>query len=146
HRHGLAVLASDVGTFGDQVSDGLDGYLVPPEDEDAIVAVLRRLADPDEVERIRAGVTAPDLRAPWTRYVGALEVLGGDAARADPTIIPTPPRRSRLGRVADRAEGLVTRARVARDRRRPRLDLQGGDFPAWVRPTDVLARDDEAER
>ena len=146
HRHGLAVLASDVGTFGDQVSDGLDGYLVPPEDEDAIVAVLRRLADPDEVERIRAGVTAPDLRAPWTRYVGALEVLGGDAARADPTIIPTPPRRSRLGRVADRAEGLVTRARVARDRRRPRLDLQGGDFPTWVRPTDVLARDDEAER
>src|SRR5699024_392847 len=56
HQHGLAVLASDVGTFGDQVSDGLDGYLVPPEDEDAIVAVLRRLADPDEVERIRAGV------------------------------------------------------------------------------------------
>src|SRR5699024_4888737 len=73
------------------------------------LAVLRRLADPDEVERIRAGVTAPDLRAPWTRYVGALEVLGGDAVRADPTIIPTPPRRSRLGRVADRVEGLVIR-------------------------------------
>src|SRR5690606_3906961 len=32
HQHGLAVLASDVGTFGDQVRDDQDGYLVPPED------------------------------------------------------------------------------------------------------------------
>lgn len=146
HQHGLAVLASDVGTFGDQVDDGVDGYLVPPEDEDAVVEVLHRLADPDEVERIRGGVTAPDLQAPWTRYVGALEALGAEAFGADPTITPAPPRRSRLGRAADRAEGLVTLARVARDRRRPRLDLRGTDFPAWVRPTDVLARDDEAEQ
>lgn len=145
HQHGLAVLASDVGTFGDQVEEGVDGYLVAPEDEDAIVAVLQRLADPDEVERIRGGVSAPDLQSPWSHYVGALEALGTDAYGADPTITPTPRRRSRLGRVADRAEGLVTLARLARERRRPRLDLQGSDFPAWVRATDVLARDDEAE-
>lgn len=146
HQHGLAVLASDVGTFGDQVTDDVDGYVVPPEDEDAVVAVLRRLADPDEVERIRAGVTAPDLHASWTHYVGALEALGAEVGGADPTIAPTPRRRSRLGRVADRAEAAVTLAKVARDRRRPRLDLHGSDFPSWVRATDVLAHDDEAER
>lgn len=146
HQHGLAVLASDVGTFGDQVEDGVDGYLVPPEDEDAIVTVLERLADPAAVERLRRGVSAPDLDAPWTHYVAALEALGADIHGADPTITPVPRRRSRAGRVADRAGGLVRLAKVARDRRRPRLDLQRGDFPAWVRATDVLVRDDEAER
>lgn len=146
HEHGLAVLASDVGTFGDQVRDGVDGYLVPPQDEDAIVAVLERLADPEEVARIRRGVSPPDLSAPWSRYVGALEALGADAFGADPTVTPTPRRRSRLGRLADRAEDAVALAQVVRERRRPRLDLQRHDFPAWVRATDVLAHDDEAER
>lgn len=146
HEHGLAVLASDVGTFGDQVTDGVDGYLVPPEDEDAIVAVLERLVDPDEVTRIRSGVTPPDLEAPWARYVGSLEALSATDIGADPTAQPPVRRRSRLGRVADRAESLVTVAKLARDRRRPRLDLGRSDFPSWLRATDVLAHDDDASR
>lgn len=145
HEHGLAVLASDVGTFGDQVTDGVDGYLVPPEDEDAIVAVLERLVDPVEVARIRSGVTPPDLEAPWARYVGSLEALSAGIG-ADPTTRPPVRRRSRLGRVADRAESLVTVAKLARDRRRPRLDLGRSDFPSWLRATDVLAHDDDASR
>lgn len=149
HEHGLAVLASDVGTFGDQVRHDVDGYLVPPEDEDAVVAVLQRLRDPDEVERILAGVTRPDLGEPWIHYVAALEALGTDAygdSGADPTRVPAPRPRSRAGRVVDRAGDLVTWAQLARERRRPRLDLRPADFPSWVRATDVLARDDEAER
>lgn len=146
HQHGLAVLASDVGTFGDQVTDEVDGYLVPPADEDAVVAVLERLREPAEVERIRAGVTPPDLHAPWARYVGSLEALAAADLQADPTARPVVRRRSRLGRVADRAEDLVTLARLARDRRRPRLDLGRADFPSWLRATDVLAHDEEAVR
>lgn len=139
HAHGLAALASDVGTFGDQVSDGVDGYLVPPEDEDALVEVLTRLADPGEVGRIRAGVVPPDLHLPWTRYVEALEGLG--------TAGPPPARgRPRGGLLAGRADALVTRVRLARQSRRLRLDLAPTDFPAWLHPTDVLAHDDEAER
>ena len=69
---------------------------------DAIVAVLQRLTDPQEVQRIRSGVTPPDLRAPW--------------------------------------------AHLVRQRHRPRLDLGPADFPAWVRPTDVLVRQEETER
>lgn len=144
HQHGLPVLASDVGTFGDQVGDGVDGLLVPPGDEEALVAALQRLTDPDEVARLRSGVTPPDMQVPWTRYVGTLEALAVDALGADPTLTPAPRRRSRLGRVADRAEGALTLARLVRDRRRPRLDLNAKDFPSWVRATDVLARDDEA--
>lgn len=87
HQHGLAVLASDVGTFRDQVRHGVDGYLVPPEDEDAIVEVLQRLTDPDEVERIRAGVAPPDLEESWVHYVRALEILGThDCALERPTL------------------------------------------------------------
>lgn len=146
HQHGLAALASDVGTFGDHVTDGVDGYLVPPEDEDALVAVLERLSDPDEVERIRSGVAPPELREPWTHYTGALEALGTDAPGADPTIVPTSRRRSGPGRVVDRVDDLVGLARLARERRRPRLDLQPGDFPSWVRATDALVREDQADR
>ncbi|QOK21957.1 glycosyltransferase family 4 protein [Janibacter indicus] len=146
HQHALAVLASDVGTFGDQVRDGVDGYLVPPEDEDAIVEVLQRLVDPDEVARIRGGVTPPDLHAPWARYVGTLEALSAPDVLADPTLAAPARRQSRLGRIADRAEDVVALARLARDRRRPRLELSRSDFPAWVRATDVLAHDDEARR
>ncbi|KRE37672.1 glycosyl transferase [Janibacter sp. Soil728] len=146
HQHGLAVLASDVGTFGDQVRDGVDGYLVPPEDEDALVEVLQRLSDPTEVARIRAGVTQPDLQAPWVRYVGTLEALSSADVMADPTRPAPVRRRSRLGRVADRAEDLVSLARLARARRSPRLDLDRSDFPSWVRATDVLAHDEDARR
>jgi hypothetical protein len=135
-----------VGTFGDQVDDGVDGHLVPPEDEDAIVAVLERLRDPDEVARLRAGVTPPDLQAPWARYVGTLEALSAPDVLADPTLAAPVRRQSRLGRVADRAEDVVALARLARDRRRPRLELTPGDFPSWLRATDVLAHDDEARR
>lgn len=146
HQHGLAVLASDVGTFGDQVRDGVDGYLVPPEDEDALVEVLQRLRDPAEVARIRAGVTQPDLQEPWVRYVGTLEALSSADVLADPTRPAPVRRRSRLGQVADRAEDLVTLARLARARRRPRLDLDRSDFPSWVRATDVLVHDEDARR
>ncbi len=150
HHHGLAVLASDVGTFGDDVTDGVDGYLVPPEDVDAVAAVLQRLTDPQEVQRIRSGVTPPDLRGPWAHYVGALEALGTDAhgadRGADPTRVPSPPRRSRSGRVLDRVQEVATWTQLVRQRRRPRLDLGPADFPSWVRPTDVLVHQDETER
>jgi glycosyltransferase involved in cell wall biosynthesis len=35
HAHGLPVLASDIGPFTQQVEDGVNGLLVPPEDERA---------------------------------------------------------------------------------------------------------------
>ncbi len=75
-RHGLPVLATEVGTFGDQVRDGIDGLLVPAQDHTALVAALRRLADPAYVARLASGVRAPDLEGPWAHYVQALVALG----------------------------------------------------------------------
>lgn len=75
HAYGLPVLAARVGTFGDQVRDGTDGLLVPPDDADALVAALGRLREPGELARLRAGVPELDTAGPWETYVKAL--VGG---------------------------------------------------------------------
>ncbi len=72
HAHGLVVVASDVGTFGEQIRDGVDGLLVPPADVPALVGALRRLAEPGVLERLQAGVPPVDVAGPWRRYLNVL--------------------------------------------------------------------------
>jgi glycosyltransferase involved in cell wall biosynthesis len=72
HAHGLPVLATTVGTFGDEVRDGVDGLLVPAGDVGALTSALNRLAAPGAVEALRAGVPDLDVAAPWAAYVAAL--------------------------------------------------------------------------
>lgn len=43
---GLPVVASDVGSVAEAVIDGVTGLLVPPEDEPALAAAIRRVLDP----------------------------------------------------------------------------------------------------
>jgi glycosyltransferase involved in cell wall biosynthesis len=133
-RHGLPVLATAVGTFPEQVRDGIDGILVPPADREALVAALRRLAEPGAVAALAARVRPPDLSGPWARYVGGLEAMA-----AGPPSVAGSTRRSGVARRA------VTRLSVApRLRRQPVLSLRAADLPADVRPTDVLAADLDA--
>ena len=134
-RHGLPVLASAVGTFPDQVRDGVDGVLVPPGDRDALVGALRRLAEPGAVDALRAEVRPPDLAGPWANYVGGIEALAAaplDVAHGAPSVP--------LGPVAR------VRATVAgiRARRGPVVEIGPTDIPERVRATDVLALDDDA--
>jgi glycosyltransferase involved in cell wall biosynthesis len=52
--HGLCVVATDVGGIPDLVDDGC-GVLVPPDDEDALVAALHGvLGDPERRARLGA--------------------------------------------------------------------------------------------
>ena len=141
--HGLPVLASDVGTFGAQVRDGVDGVLVPPDDEEALVEALRRLAEPSYAAQLRSAVDAPDLSGPWATYVGTLEALaaaevaaedaGPDAGQAESVPAGTLPNR------------LVARVRDAVAARRPTLELSARDLPDWIRATDVLADASDAD-
>lgn len=78
HAHGLPVLASDIAPFSQQVIDGVNGLLVPPEDERALAGALRRLGDPDVRRRLAEGVHTPDLSGPWAHYLGTLEALSID--------------------------------------------------------------------
>ena len=78
HAHGLPVLASDIAPFSQQVDDGVNGILVPPEDERALAGALRRLGDPEVRRRLAEGVQTPDLSGPWAHYLGTLEALSVD--------------------------------------------------------------------
>lgn len=135
-RHGRPVLATTVGTFPDQVRDGVDGLLVPPGDRAALVAALRRLAEPGVVEGMAEQVREPDLSGPWANYVGALEALAAEPA-LEPDGPPAPPPVGPLARVRSTVAGL-------RARRGPVLDLGPADVPEEVRATDLLGVDAEA--
>lgn len=138
-EHGLAVLATTVGGFPRDVTDGVDGLLVPPSDQTALVAALRRLDDPAYLRTLMSGVRPPDLSGPWADYIGAIEALVGSGAPATarhPARVPLA-RRVRTG-VIDRAKGMAAAIR-------PRIELRAGDFAEWIRPTDVLALDVDAD-
>jgi glycosyltransferase involved in cell wall biosynthesis len=82
HAHGLPVLASDIAPFSQQVVDGVNGLLVPPEDERALAGALRRLGDPEVRRRLAEGVQTPDLSGPWATYLGTIEALSVDESAA----------------------------------------------------------------
>lgn len=53
---GTPVVAYDIGGLRDLISDGLNGYLLPPGDRDGIVAAVSRiLSDPTALETLSAG-------------------------------------------------------------------------------------------
>lgn len=139
HRHGLPVLASAVGTFPRQVRDGVDGLLVPSSDRPALVAALRRLAEPEAVAQLTANVREPDLSGPWANYVGAIEALA-----AEPAVVETGPG----AEPAPLPMGALTRLRAAvaglRARRGPLLELTPLDLPEDLRATDLLTVDAQA--
>jgi glycosyltransferase involved in cell wall biosynthesis len=86
HAHGLPVLATDAGTFGGQVTDDVDGLVVPPDDAAALAGALRRLREPGTLDRLRRGVPDIDTHAPWRAYVAALTGVpghGGDTGHRD---------------------------------------------------------------
>ncbi|MGO4343611.1 glycosyltransferase [Pedococcus sp. 2YAF34] len=169
-QHGLPVLASDVGTFGSQVRDGVDGLLVPPNDKDALVEALRRLADRDYTEQLRAAVRPPDLSGPWANYVGTIEALAavepaemddndtdtpgtGTSTSTDgaPTSTDAPGSGDHTGGTGPAAVVGHLRHRVSSAVRglvaasRPEVELGRADLPDWIHPSDILADGHDAD-
>jgi glycosyltransferase involved in cell wall biosynthesis len=147
HAHGLPVLASDVGTFGQQVVDGVDGLVVPPDDEVALVAALRRLSEPQQLRRLQDNVHTPDLSSPWAHYLGALEALASPGAG---TAVPPGSQEDDPGdgeaevgpSLPDRVLAPLRRVIAAR---RPALTLTRSDLPDWIRASDVLTDGADAD-
>ncbi len=152
HHHGLAVVATDVGTFGGQVRDDVDGLVVPPADHAALVAALARLADPATAARLVAGVRPPDLHGPWATYIGTLEALAAappaedvDAA-GEESATTEANAEGRGARALGAVRAVAGRATGGRLGREPGIvHLVRGDFPAWVRPSDLLSTETEAD-
>ncbi|MDC5697633.1 glycosyltransferase family 4 protein [Intrasporangium calvum] len=152
HAHGLPVLASDIAPFSAQIEDGVNGLLVPPEDERALAGALRRLRDPQVRARLAEGVQTPDLSGPWAHYLGTIEALAAEepvgleesgdettpsGSEAAPASLPL-----RGARLLSTARSRV-QARLRA--RRPLVELHRSDLPDWVLPTDVLSDPLEAE-
>lgn len=70
--HGMPVLATRVGSFAQDVRDGVDGLLAEPASLGSLVEVLRRLTEPGRLNELRDGVRPPDLQARWAPYVDGL--------------------------------------------------------------------------
>ncbi|NLT53595.1 MAG: glycosyltransferase [Actinomycetales bacterium] len=98
HGHRLPVLASRVGTFPDEVRDGVDGLLVEPGDVQALADALRRLTEPGALDRLRAGVPEVDVDGPWRSYLDALLSLTTDRPARPPADRPAPPASDRPAR------------------------------------------------
>jgi len=63
---GLPVISTTAaGEIGERVVDGVNGYLVPPNDPGALAAAMRRLAG-DPALRHQMGVRSAEMIAPFT--------------------------------------------------------------------------------
>ena len=161
--HGLVVVASTVGSFPQDVHDGVDGLLVEPGDVDGLADALRYLGEPgnlgesgnlgasDNLARLRAAVPQVNLSGPWARYLGTIEALAADES-ATPVTVGSSGTGTGTGSESGSASGsgthglgrLVGRLGDGLRAARPRIELARGDLPDWVTPTDVLATDDDA--
>jgi phosphatidylinositol alpha 1,6-mannosyltransferase len=102
---GLPVIAPAAGGPLDLVDDGVTGYLVPPEDEDAVTGTVTRLAaDRAQREAFGAAGRRKVLGRSWSALTD--ELLGHYAAVMG-TKLPTAPtaRGEREGGIARRATG-----------------------------------------
>lgn len=135
--HGLPVLATAVGTFATEVSDGVDGLVVAPGDVSALAGALRRLMEPGQLPKLRDGVREPDLTSTWRTYVAALEALASPPGDGAPQTAAPPG--GRVLAVAKRGAEHALWARVAVQRRAElQLPQFVRDVPRGVSPTDVL--------
>jgi glycosyltransferase involved in cell wall biosynthesis len=82
--HRVPVIATRTGTFGEQVSDGVNGLLCEPGDESSLAAALARFGEPGVAKRLRDGVRPVAEDALWEAYLAAL------LAAAVPGTPPTP--------------------------------------------------------
>ena len=87
----------------------------------------------------RKSVRPLDESGPWAHYVGALEALASAESDAIGDRPVPPPANSIGGRVRNQVAGLRARLRST-----PVLALRPTDFPAWIRPSDVLTLDSDA--
>jgi glycosyltransferase involved in cell wall biosynthesis len=70
---GLPVIASRVGGLADQIDDGTDGLLVPPDDVASLAHALLKATDPLTLDRLIAGARSRASTRSWTTLVNHVQ-------------------------------------------------------------------------
>jgi glycosyltransferase involved in cell wall biosynthesis len=78
---GRPVVVTAVGGLPDVVSDGVTGYVVPPEDPPALAAAVERFFVEDAAPRMAEAIRAEASRFTWAGCAGALVDLGARVAQ-----------------------------------------------------------------
>jgi glycosyltransferase involved in cell wall biosynthesis len=77
------VIASAVGCFAEELHDGEDGLLVPPDDVPALTAALQRFFSEGLGPAMRACIASRSADTGWAELVSALEQAVESKAPAD---------------------------------------------------------------
>lgn len=72
------IIASNVGGLAEVVVDGQTGYLVPPNNVDALVTAIRRFYTEGREAEFAGNITIVKQQYSWSRMVQAIEELAGD--------------------------------------------------------------------
>ncbi len=73
HQLGVPVIATDVAGFGQQIIDGVTGFVCPPGDPSALAATIRSLYAGDRLAKLRSAVAdAPAPSTTWQSYLATL--------------------------------------------------------------------------
>ncbi|MEX0599175.1 MAG: glycosyltransferase [Rhodothermales bacterium] len=73
------VIVTDVGGLAEVVPDGEAGYVVPPNDPDALAAAVARYFSEEKEADFTEGVRREKQRYTWARLLDVLEEMTGDA-------------------------------------------------------------------
>jgi glycosyltransferase involved in cell wall biosynthesis/SAM-dependent methyltransferase len=144
---GVPAIATRAGHLADDIREGIDGFVVEPDDVDALADGLNRFYQPGLPEQMRAEVKPVDPDPYWRRYLDAL-FLGATTAHAveKTGMQEAAPPGGELLKVAKIGAEQVLWARVAA--RRVWLAGPGSrpSLPARVPPTDILSTRAQYER
>lgn len=80
---GVPVITTSVGGLPDVIQDGVNGFLVPPRDSQALAAAVLRFFEEGLGPTFRANIQAQKARFSWERLVSLIEELAGGSSASE---------------------------------------------------------------
>jgi len=72
HSHGIPVIATTVGSMGEQVRDGVDGLLCKPDNVTDLSKAIQKFYEPGVAAKLQQNVPKVDTDEKWKPYIAAL--------------------------------------------------------------------------
>ncbi len=72
NAYGAPVIATNVGSVGTQIKDGIDGLLCEPDNPESLAKAIKHFYEPGVAEKLQENVPEVPTEAEWQRYVQAV--------------------------------------------------------------------------